>query len=204
MGSDDEQLFWLDGRPKPANETGMSWAVDYIVGPDYLKVMDIALRRGRFFTTQDDEHSPLIAVVDEVFAQKYFPDQDPIGKRIVMNNSGRKTGDRRRRWPQAVGTRSDDTQSLRARFTYRACKCRTTSSRWRRPAWDVARYKGICRRSSTLSAHSRQMSSQQVIFGDQTMESIVADSMPKAIRDDPASAPSQSWLLPWPAWASMA
>ncbi|MGB9414901.1 MAG: ABC transporter permease, partial [Acidobacteriaceae bacterium] len=90
MGSDDEQLFWLDGNTKPANESGMSWAVDYIVEPDYLKVMQIALKRGRFFTPQDDEHSPLVAVVDEVFARKFFPGQDPIGKRIVMNTSERR------------------------------------------------------------------------------------------------------------------
>src|SRR5580704_17362130 len=63
MGSDDEQLFWLDGHPKPASENDMSWAVDYIVGPGYLKVMGTPLQRGRFFTAQDDEHSPLVVVI---------------------------------------------------------------------------------------------------------------------------------------------
>ncbi len=117
MGSDDEQLFWLDGNTKPANESGMSWAVDYIVEPDYLKVMQIALKRGRFFTPQDDEHSPLVAVVDEVFARKFFPGQDPIGKRIVMNTSERRLEivgvvDHVKQW----GLDLDDTQSLRAQF----------------------------------------------------------------------------------------
>ena len=54
MGCDDEQLFWLDGHPKPASENDMSWAVDYIVGPGYLKVMGTPLPRGRFFTAQDE------------------------------------------------------------------------------------------------------------------------------------------------------
>jgi predicted permease len=84
MGNDDDQLFWIDGQPKPANENDMNWTLDYIVGPDYLRVMGIPLLRGRFFTPGDDEHAPLVGVVDEVFARKYFGDEDPIGKRINM------------------------------------------------------------------------------------------------------------------------
>ena len=41
LGGDDEWLFWLDGQPRPANENDMSSAIDYVVGPDYLKVMGI-------------------------------------------------------------------------------------------------------------------------------------------------------------------
>jgi predicted permease len=179
MGSDDEQLFWLDGHPKPANETGMSWAVDYIVGPDYLKVMDIALRRGRFFTPQDDDHSPLVAVIDEVFAQKYFPDQDPIGKRIVMNNSDRKLEivgvvGHVKQW----GLDLDDTQSLRAQI-YIPCMQMPDDFIAMTPAGlsVVVRYEGNLSPVFESIRHTiRQMSSQQVIFGDQTMESIIADS----------------------------
>jgi predicted permease len=179
MGSDDEQLFWLDGHPKPANETGMSWAVDYIVGPGYLKVMDIALRRGRFFTRQDDEHSPLVAVVDEVFARKYFPDRDPIGKRIVMNNSERKLEivgvvGHVKQW----GLDLDDTQSLRAQI-YIPCLQMPDDFIAMTPAGLglVVRYDGnLSPVFDSIRLTVRQMSSQQVIFGDQTMESIVADS----------------------------
>jgi len=53
------------------------------VEPDYLKVMGIPLIRGRFFTAQDNEYSPLVTVIDESFAEKYFPHEDPIGKSIV-------------------------------------------------------------------------------------------------------------------------
>src|SRR5471030_2803547 len=48
--------------------------------------MGIPLKRGRFFTTHDDEHSPFVAVVDEAFAHKYFGDADPIGKRIRIDH----------------------------------------------------------------------------------------------------------------------
>jgi predicted permease len=82
MGSDDEKLFWIDGEPKPATENDMHWSLSYVVQPDYLKVLQIPLHRGRFFNEHDDERSTAVAVVDEEFAHKYFPGQDPIGKRV--------------------------------------------------------------------------------------------------------------------------
>jgi predicted permease len=180
MGSDDEQLFWLDGHTKPANESGMSWGVDYIVEPDYLKVMQIALKRGRFFTPQDDEHSPLVAVVDEVFARKFFPGQDPIGKRIVMNTSERRLEivgvvDHVKQW----GLDLDDTQSLRAQF-YIPCMQMPDdfTAMISGGTGVVVRYTGnLAPVFDAIRRTSRQMSSQQVIYGDQTMESIIADSI---------------------------
>ncbi len=85
MSGDDEQLFWIDGQPKPDNENDMKWTLSYVVQPDYLKVMGIPLRRGRFFGAHDDEHSPLVAVVDDDFAKKYFGDADAVGKRIRLD-----------------------------------------------------------------------------------------------------------------------
>jgi len=58
------------------------------VQPDYLNVMGIPLRRGRFLTPGDNEHAPLVTVIDERFAQLYFGNKDPIGKRVnfdIMN-----------------------------------------------------------------------------------------------------------------------
>ena len=86
LGSDDEQLFWIDGDPKPTSENDMKWSLSYVVQPDYLNVMKIPLNRGRFFNDHDDEHSTAVAVVDEEFARKYFPGQDPIGKRVHMSH----------------------------------------------------------------------------------------------------------------------
>ncbi len=80
----DQQLFWIDGRPKPETQDQMSWTVTSMVGPEYLATMKMSLVRGRFFTPRDDEHSPDVIVIDEEFARLHFPNEDPIGKRVHL------------------------------------------------------------------------------------------------------------------------
>ena len=85
MSGDDEILFWREGDPQPANKNDMKWALKYIVEPQYLDVMKIPLKRGRFFTNSDDEHSAPVAVIDEEFARKYFGADNPVGKRLYFD-----------------------------------------------------------------------------------------------------------------------
>src|SRR5579872_6193928 len=59
--------------------------LEYDVEPDYLKTMQVPLKRGRFFTTADNEHAAHVAVIDESFAEKYFSGSDPIGQYIDLN-----------------------------------------------------------------------------------------------------------------------
>ena len=88
MGSDSEDPFWIEGRPKPLSDNDKYWSIWSEVEPDYLKVMSIPLVRGRFFTSQDSESAPHVAVVDEDFANKFFPGEDPIGKFFVDDYVG--------------------------------------------------------------------------------------------------------------------
>jgi predicted permease len=180
MGGDDEQLFWLDGQPKPQTQNEMNWAVKYVVEPDYLKVMEIPLQRGRFFTPQDNEHAPLVAVVDDVFARKYFGNEDPIGKRINMENVDEKAEivgvvGHVNQW----GLASDAQNPLRAQ-TYLPCMQMPDGFISMTPSGS-----GIILRSSgaapalleAIRHTSEQMSSQQVISGAQTMDEIIASSI---------------------------
>ena len=84
MNGDSEVPFWIEGQPKPANENEMPFTLFYIVSPAYQPVMRIPLERGRFFNARDDEHTPVVAVIDTSFAQKYFPGQDPVGKHLNL------------------------------------------------------------------------------------------------------------------------
>jgi putative ABC transport system permease protein len=74
----------LEGNPAPPAGQDPSGLL-YIVSPDYFKTMGIDLVRGRLFSTEDRKDTPLVAIVDEVFARQYFPSEDPIGKRFKLN-----------------------------------------------------------------------------------------------------------------------
>ena len=82
LQGDSEVPFWLEGQAKPPTRAEMKETLFYTVQPDYLKVMGIPLQRGRFLTSADNEHSPVVTVIDERFAQLHFGNQDPIGKHI--------------------------------------------------------------------------------------------------------------------------
>ena len=181
MSSDDENLFWLDGQPKPATEAEMNWAIDYIVGPDYLKTMEIPLQRGRFFNARDNEHSPHVAVIDEVFARRYFRNRDPIGKLINLNHGGQVEivgiVGHVKQW----GLDLDDTHSLRAQF-YLPCMQMpdefvtiTPSGSTVLVRTDEAVPMSVV--VDSIRHVSQQMNSQQVIYGVQTMDEIIALSL---------------------------
>jgi predicted permease len=87
LNSDWEESFWIEGRPKPLTIRERPETLLYIVSPDYLKVMGIPLVRGRFFTSQENAHSRRVGVIDESFAREYFPNQDPVGRRIIVEDS---------------------------------------------------------------------------------------------------------------------
>ena len=84
MEGDSEVPFWLEGQPKPANQQDMPFALFYLVNPSYLQAMSIPLQRGRFLSERDDEHSPVVAVIDASFARKFFPNQNPVGKHLNL------------------------------------------------------------------------------------------------------------------------
>jgi predicted permease len=82
MNGDSEVPFWLEGQPKPSNDNDMPMALFYLVTPRYQEAMRIPIQRGRFLTDRDNEHSPQVVVIDAAFARKYFPNVDPVGKRL--------------------------------------------------------------------------------------------------------------------------
>ena len=82
MTGDSEVPFWTEGETPPKNQSDMTFALFYLVTPPYAQTMGIPLQRGRFLSDRDDEHSSVVAVIDASFARKYFPNADPVGKRI--------------------------------------------------------------------------------------------------------------------------
>jgi len=81
--SDSEIPFWPGSGPQPV-QSRMTSAMFYLVTPDYPGVMQIPLRRGRFFTDRDTLASTPVAVIDETLAKHVFPGEDPIGRQISL------------------------------------------------------------------------------------------------------------------------
>jgi predicted permease len=178
MSGDDEEVFWLDGQPKPASMNDMLWSLRYIVEPDYLSAMGIPLQRGRFFSPQDDEHGPRVAVIDDVFARKFFPDQDPIGRKL--NIAGGQL--------QIVGIvghviqsglDSDDAQSVRAQL-YRPFMQMSDEAMKLTPMGITAVVRSSGPLDDVLGAirqTTARVSSDRVIYGEETMHEIIGRSL---------------------------
>jgi putative ABC transport system permease protein len=78
--------FRIQGRPEPKPGEGPSANYRAVSGA-YFQALSIPVTRGRAFTERDDvEKAPMVAVVDEAFVRRYFPDADPIGQRIDIGN----------------------------------------------------------------------------------------------------------------------
>ncbi len=79
-GSATTTLF-VAGRPEPP--VGQAPGITrHYVGPDHFETLGIPLRRGRVFTESDGAGSPRVAIISESAARRFWPDEDPIGRRV--------------------------------------------------------------------------------------------------------------------------
>jgi putative ABC transport system permease protein len=74
--------YAVEGRPAP-DAASIPQARFHLVTPDYFRTLRIPLLEGRDFTDRDDLRSPLVAVINETFALRAWPDADPLGKRFT-------------------------------------------------------------------------------------------------------------------------
>jgi putative ABC transport system permease protein len=75
--------FTMEGRPaSPGNELGTEVRV---IEPDYFRTMRIPLQQGRLFTRQEVARESHVVIVSEALVQKYFPNQNPLGKKITID-----------------------------------------------------------------------------------------------------------------------
>jgi putative ABC transport system permease protein len=181
MSGDDEWLFWMEGQPKPTNQNDMKWALEYVVDPDYLKVMETPLRSGRFITTQDDENSPPVVLVDDVFVRQYFGNESPLGKRLFLDSLDGRQAEiigvvgHVKQW----GLDTDDTEQLRAQlyFPFMQLPDKVMAQapfgmrvvlRSRGPEAGIV---------DSVRRSLQRMNSEQVIYGSQTMDEIISSSI---------------------------
>ena len=80
---DAESGFSIDLRPRdPTEPLPRTYAT--VASPDYVQVMGIPLLQGRGFTAADREDAPLVAIINQTMADRYFAGEDPVGERITI------------------------------------------------------------------------------------------------------------------------
>jgi len=99
VGGLDNEAFAIEDRPV---ESSQNLSAERIrISPDYFGVLQATLLRGRSFTEDDEDGKPLVAIIDESTAHKYWPTQDPLGRRVRFARNPTKP------WTTIVGVVKD-------------------------------------------------------------------------------------------------
>jgi predicted permease len=77
--------FTIQGRPAPLPGVKQG-AVYRIIRPNYFRTMNATLLKGRDFTARDNESAPGVVIINQAFASRYWPTEDPLGKRIFTTD----------------------------------------------------------------------------------------------------------------------
>jgi putative ABC transport system permease protein len=85
-GSWSTGSFSVEGYQPAENQPG-PWGDIRLVSPDFHKALGIPLTNGRYFDVSDRQGSRAVAIVDEEMVRRYWPNTDPIGKRITFGDT---------------------------------------------------------------------------------------------------------------------
>jgi putative ABC transport system permease protein len=91
--------FSVEGYQPPPGKPG-PWGDQRVVSPGFFTTLRVPLIKGRIFTEQDGAAGPPVVIVDEEMVKRYWPNADPIGKRVTFNDPQR---DSVVRWMTVVG-----------------------------------------------------------------------------------------------------
>jgi putative ABC transport system permease protein len=78
------KLVTVEDRPVPTAIDAIPVVQYRQISAGYFGALGVALVKGRVFTERDDENSPKVAVINETMAERFWPNEDPVGKRMFM------------------------------------------------------------------------------------------------------------------------
>ncbi len=82
QGSRTGMYFDIEGSPLTADPSDRPGANFQVISPHYFDTLGIPLREGRAFTYRDNENTTPVAIINETMAERYFPNDDPIGLHV--------------------------------------------------------------------------------------------------------------------------
>jgi predicted permease len=87
-GYEGDRIFTIPEHPAPANSLDMD-AMTRKADPGYFSAIQIPLLQGRVFTQQDRLDRSNYVVISRMFANRYFPDESPLGKHVKIEFNGK-------------------------------------------------------------------------------------------------------------------
>jgi putative ABC transport system permease protein len=101
-GSWSTGSFEIEGYQTPENQPG-PWGDIRIVSPGFFEALRIPLLRGRYLADEDRQSSRMVAVIDQEFVRRYWPKDNPIGKRFTFGPPDGVTDTTQNEWIEVVG-----------------------------------------------------------------------------------------------------
>jgi putative ABC transport system permease protein len=101
-GSSMNRGFRVEGRPEAKADENVT--MDFqIVSPNYFSTLEIPIKRGRGLAATDSETSERVVVINETMARVYWPNEDPVGRRLAIGESSKDTS-----WHTIIGVVGDN------------------------------------------------------------------------------------------------
>jgi len=162
----------FEGRETSSNQTPL--ADTSMVTPEYFHLLGTTLLGGRFFTESDDEKAAPVVVINEAFARTYWPNENPVGKRLKLPIPGDRSTFS---WNIVIGVVADArTESLEGSSTPQMYL-----SLYQRPAKDLAIYVRGRLDTAAIPMEVREqvqaVNPELPVFGAQTLDEVLSGSL---------------------------
>jgi putative ABC transport system permease protein len=176
----DNSLRAVEGRPAQPHDSGaLTWTT---VSGEYFRAMGVPLLAGRYFSEHDTVNSPLVAIIDEAMARRYWPRENAVGKRFKGQDARGSNDD----WLTVIGVVANvRRQGLEQEPTPHVYE-------WHKQAGPVGSFVVRTRANPAALANSIRAAVRQI-----EPHAVVNDVMPirKHIESQTAARRFQTWLL---------
>jgi predicted permease len=162
----------IEGRETSSSRAPMA---NYsIVTPEYFHLLGATLLRGRVFSESDNENAPHVVVINEAFAGTYWPNENPVGKRLQLPVPGDRTN---LAWTTVVGVLAD----VRSESLADSSVPQMYLNLYQRPAKDLAIFLRGRLDTAAIPVEVREMvqsvNPELPVFGAQTLTDALSASL---------------------------
>ena len=144
------------------------------VSSDYFNTMQIPLAGGQFFSTEDGQQSAPVVIVNQAMVNRYWSNQDPLGKRIKFGNADSKSP-----WFAVKGVVKDSAQIALDRETRPEVYFALGQMAWRYRRMNIAVRTSVEPKSTlaAIQAAIREVDKDQPVYSVYTMDELIGDTV---------------------------